>query len=274
MKCLVLGNLVKDIIVTGSNKELRMGGGAYYSALALSGFCDVEVWTRVGDDFPGEWLEELEKLGITLRLFPSCSTTVYELRYTPSGRELFLRSVAEPLKALPGTGHDVVIVNPVAGEIPPWLVREAIMRFPFVSLDVQGFVRRTTPGKVDYSTVDASFVSGAKVLHADEREAKHLLNFSPGDVEVFLVSRGEERGRAYLKGRAYEFEPLRVDVLDTTGAGDVFLAVFSYFYRTCPFIQSLKRALAFTALFLERRSVHASPEELGELAANVVVKRV
>ena len=274
MKCLVLGHLVKDVIIAGSNKELRMGGGAYYSALALSAFCDVEVWTSVGDDFPGEWLEELERLGIKLRIFPSRSTTLYELRYTPSGRELVLRSVAEPLRTLPKGNHDVVIMNPVAGEIPPWLVREAILRFPFVSLDAQGFVRRATPGKVDYSTVDASFVSGAKILHADEREANHLLNFSPGDVEVFLVSRGEERGRAYLKGRAYEFEPLRVDVLDTTGAGDVFLAAFSHFYRTCPFIQSLKRAVAFTALFLERRRVDVSKEELGELAASVVVKRV
>jgi len=274
MKCLVLGHLVKDIIVKGSNKELRMGGGAYYSALVLSRFCDVDVWTSVGDDFPEEWIDEVRRLGINLRVFPSDSTTVYELHYTLSGRELFLRSVAEPLTGLPNAGYEMVVLNPVAGEIPPELVKEAVSRFPFVSLDVQGFIRKPLPGKVTQSTLDASFLRGVNVVHADERESAHLINFSPADVEVFLVSQGEEKGTAYLRGRPYEFEPLEVDVMDTTGAGDVFLAVFSYFYRSCSFIQSLKRAVAFTALFLERRSVEVSPDEVGELAMNVTVKRV
>jgi len=272
MKCLVLGHLVKDIIVKGSNKELRMGGGAYYSALVLSRFCDVDVWTSVGDDFPEEWIDEVRRLGINLRVFPSRSTTVYELHYTLSGRELFLRSVAEPLTGLPNAGYEMVVLNPVAGEIPPELVKEAVSRFPFVSLDV--LIRKPLPGKVTQSTLDASFLRGVNVVHADERESAHLINFSPADVEVFLVSQGEEKGTAYLRGRPYEFEPLEVDVMDTTGAGDVFLAVFSYFYRSCSFIQSLKRAVAFTALFLERRSVEVSPDEVGELAMNVTVKRV
>ncbi|MCD6372800.1 MAG: carbohydrate kinase [Thermococcus sp.] len=274
MKCLVLGHLVKDIIVKGSDRRLRIGGGAYYSSLVLSRFCEVEVWTSIGDDFPAEWLDDIRSFGVDLKIFPSRSTTVYELRYTSPDRELFLRSVAEPLRELPRKGYEMVIMNPVAGEIPPELVKEAVKRFPLVSLDVQGFIRKPLLGKVSQSTLDASFLRSVKVVHADEKEASHLTGFSPGDVEVFLVSRGGEKGTAYFQGRPYEFEPVKADVVDTTGAGDVFLAAFSYFYTSCPFIQSLKRAVAFTALFLERRSVDISADELGELAKNVSVKRV
>jgi len=52
MNCLVVGHITHDIIVRGSKKIERAGGGAYYSALALSKFCNVVVLTKVGGSFP------------------------------------------------------------------------------------------------------------------------------------------------------------------------------------------------------------------------------
>ncbi len=118
MKCLLVGHLVIDRIIEGSRFETRIGGGgAYYSAMALSRFCDVEVLTSVGEDFPGEWLEELRARGIRLRVIPSEESTSYELRYLDSNhRELRLLSRAGDINEVPDGRYDMIILNPpVAG---------------------------------------------------------------------------------------------------------------------------------------------------------------
>ncbi|WP_297092511.1 PfkB family carbohydrate kinase [Thermococcus sp.] len=275
MKCLLVGHLVVDTIVKGSKFETRIGGGAYYSAIALSNFCDVEVLTSVGEDFPDGWLDELRALGIKLRIIPSEKSTAYELRYLDANRrELSLLSVAERITELPKGRYDMIVLNPVAGEIPPETVEEAKTRSPFVAADVQGFIRSPRPGKVRLIEIDASFLDGLKVLHADLAEIGYLRNFGPGDAEVLLVTNGAQPGFAYLRGKGYTYRPVEVDVEESTGAGDVFLAGFVSFYSQCPFIQALKRANAFTALFLKHRSFSFSMEDVNELAVSVKVEKL
>ena len=272
MRCLVVGHIVRDVIVRGPKTEIRIGGGAYYSAVTLSGFCEVEVLTSVGRDFPQDWFDELRQRGIKLHVVPSEESTSYLLHYIDaSTRELRLLSVAEKIQNIPGSGYDLIVLNPVAGEIPPGTVVEALKKSPFVAADLQGFVREPEKGKVLSREVDASFLRGLKVLHADVLEIGLARGLRPEDVEVLLVSNGEKEGRAYLRGREYRFKPVKIPVEDSTGAGDVFLAAFSHFYHECPFVQALKRAAAFTALFLRHRSPDFPMEEASELAMKVEV---
>ncbi|NJE04460.1 carbohydrate kinase [Thermococcus sp. MV11] len=273
MKCLVVGHLVKDVIVKGSGIEYRIGGGAYYSALALSRFCDVEVLTSVGEDFPGKWLEELEASGIRLHVIPSRNSTSYRLRYLDrDNRELTLLSVAERITDFPKKGYDMILLNPVAGEVPPESIELARERSSFVGADVQGFIRPPEPGRVKLKDIDGSVFRGVKVLHGEASEMTLVKGIEPGDVEVLLVSQGGDEGTAYLRGRKHVYRPVKVAVDESTGAGDVFLASFSYFYRECPFVQALKRAAAFTALFLKHRHFSFPLEEVNELAREVDVK--
>ncbi|ASJ05091.1 PfkB family carbohydrate kinase [Thermococcus barossii] len=275
MKCLLAGHLVIDRIIKGSRFETRIGGGVYYSAITLANFCDVEVLTSVGEDFPGEWLDELADLGIRLKLLPSENSTSYELRYLDANRrELRLLSRAAPIRDVPSGSYDMVMLNPVAGEISP----EDASRFKrlsdYIIADVQGFVRVPETGPVRFKNINASFLRGISVLHADLKETRHLRNFNPGDVEVFLVTNGAQPGFAYLRGKRYTYRPVEVDVEESTGAGDVFLASFAHFYSQCPFIQALKRASAFTALFLEHRDFSFSMEDVDKLAMKVQVERL
>ncbi|ASJ07903.1 carbohydrate kinase [Thermococcus siculi] len=273
MRCLVVGHLVRDIIIRGSQIESRIGGGAYYSAVALSNFCDVEVLTSVGEDFPEEWLEELRRMGIRLKIIPSERSTSYRLHYLDSNtRELSLLSTAEKIEGLPDERYDIILLNPVAGEVPPRTVEEAKEKAPFVAADVQGFIRDPEVGKLRLKDIRGSTFEGLKVLHADVVEIGFVSGLRPESVEVLLISNGSEEGRAYLRGRAYLFRPARVPVDESTGAGDVFLATFSYFYTQCPFIQALKRAGAYTALFLKHRDFHFSMEDVDELALKVGVR--
>ena len=275
MRCLVVGHLVRDVIIRGSKGESRIGGGAYYSATALSRFCDVEILTSVGEDFPENWLAELGERGIKLHIVPSERSTSYRLHYLDANtRELSLLAAAEELKGLPNRNYDMIILNPVAGEIPPETVEDAKGRSPFVAADVQGFIRSPKLGKLRLRGVRGSMFDGLKVLHADVSEVGLVSGLDPGEVEVLLVSNGSEDGRAYLRGREYTYRPARVPVEESTGAGDVFLAAFSYFYHDCPFIQAVKRAGAFTALFLKHRNFTFSMDEVNRLAMRVGVRPV
>ncbi|QDA31919.1 carbohydrate kinase [Thermococcus indicus] len=275
MRCLIVGHLVRDIIVKGSGIEHRIGGGAYYSAMALSRFCRVEILTSVGRDFPESWLQGLEEAGIVLHTIPAESSTSYRLRYLDGNtRELSLLSVAERITNMPHGSYDIIILNPVAGEVTPETVALAKRRSNFVVADVQGFIRSPHPGRLKLTGVDGGIFNGLKVLHSDVSEARLVRNLNPEGIEVLLISRGADVGQAYLRGRKYTYTPARVAVEESTGAGDVFLASFSYFYHNCPFIQALKRASAFTALFLQRRSFDFPMDEVNELAMRVKVERL
>ncbi len=274
MKCLVVGHITRDVILHGGARTERIGGGAYYSAIAATRFCDVEILTSIGRDIPRGWLESLSERGIKLHISPSPTSTVYELRYFDDGRRnLRLLSRATSIDTVPEGRYDVVIINPVAGEITPKLLEELKEKAEFLALDVQGFIRRKKPGKVESKEIDASRLKGADVLHADVSELGHLKNFDPSDVDVLLVSSGPESGKAYLHGIPYRYYPLKIDVKESTGAGDVFLAAFTGFHRSCSFIQAIKRANAFTALFLKYRNLGFCMTDVSELAAKVRVEK-
>ncbi|NJE08750.1 carbohydrate kinase [Thermococcus sp. M39] len=272
MKCIIIGHLTHDIIIRGNTKIERIGGGAYYSALVLSPFCDVEVITKVSKSFPREWLKELEEKGIKVTVLPSKETTTYELRYLDENtRILKLLAKAEPFKPeeIPHENADIVILNPVANEIPIEIVNHLRN---FISLDVQGFVREFKDGIVETRDVDASFLERVKVAHADVNEFRMLSNLRYP--EVMVISNGADRGEAIYRGNRYHFEPLKMPVAETTGAGDSFLAYFSYFYKQCPFMQALKKAVSFTAFFLKHRTPFFDFDEATENAKNVEVEKI
>jgi len=272
MRCLVVGHVVRDVVRRGSKINERLGGGAYYSALALSRFCDVEILTSFSQ-LPEKWIDELRSLG-KLRLIPAKETTSYELTYLDSNiRTLRLLSRASRIDELPAGKYDVILLNPVANEIPPGLVVESLRKAKLVSADVQGFIRSPEPGPVRLIERDGSFLRGIHVLHSDVAEFRYL-NLKPFSVEVLLLSDGPNPGKAYLRGRPYRFLPLKVDVEESTGAGDVFLGSFTGFYAECQFIQALKRAIAFTALFLKNRSTDFEMSEVNGLAMNVSVEAI
>ncbi len=272
MKCLIVGHVVRDIIKRGPHVEERLGGGAYYSALALSKFCDVEILTSFSD-LPEEWIERLCSLG-KLRIVPSQETTTYELNYIDSNtRTLRLLARASPIKGIPMKGYDVVLLNPVANEIPEELVSEALKRGKLVSADLQGFIRSSELGMVKFLEREGSFLKGIHVLHSDVSEFKYV-ELEPSDVEVLLLSNGPNTGKAYHRSSPYQFLPIPVNTGETTGAGDVFLGSFTGFYLRNTFVESLKRAVAFTTLFLMDRDMEFEMEDVEELAERVRVEAI
>lgn len=280
MRCLILGHLTRDIIIKDNMTQEKIGGGAYYSALALSKFCDVVIVTKIGKDFPKEWIEKLEDRGINVIYGFSNNTTTYELRYVDENtRSLRLLKRADELsfEELPSDKFDIILVNPVAGEISTKMLQS--LKKHYLAVDLQGFVRDFDE-EVHLKQINGEFLRGVKILHADKNEvqclgnSKNALNLLKNSVEIALISNGKEEGVALYKGSFYRFVPLDMKIKEATGAGDTFLASFSYFYKKYAFEEALKMANAFTAIFLSLRNYDFSIREVMKKAKLVEVKKI
>ncbi len=273
MKCTVIGHVTKDIILADGKTFERMGGGAYYSGLALSKFCRVELITSVGPDIPEKWIEELEGR-FKLHTVPAERTTTFKLVYTsPNHRKLFLESLAGSLDDAVPKRRKMFVFNPVAGEISA----EAVMSSRgYKFADVQGFVRKPSTGEVEFKRIDASFLDGLTAVHSDAVELKYLKGFRPSLSRVFIVSNGPEGGTVYVGGKELIFKPPEVVKGESTGAGDVFLGAFAGFYMKnggADVIGALKMSIAFTTTFLKHRTVEFSLERIRDEAARVLLEQ-
>jgi len=267
MKCTVVGHITRDLIRIGNSTDERMGGGAYYSGLALSKFCRVTLVTSFGKDIPKDWIDELES-NFELHVVPSPRTTTFELVYMDqTERKIFLRSLAGRLdEAVDERERGIIIFNPVAGEVSRSTV-ERMRADKFV--DVQGFLRGSSEGEVKLQAVDASFLRGSLAVHADSSEAANLRNLEENLPEVLIVSNGVEKGTAYVGGEKFTFEPLKIPMRDSTGAGDVFLGSFAGFYKRTTVLDALRKSVAFTAMFLSMRSFEFSLRDVERVAKKV-----
>ncbi|CUX78593.1 hypothetical protein CHITON_1814 [Thermococcus chitonophagus] len=234
----VIGNFTIDII--GGKK--RPGGGAYYSSLVLSKFADVRVITKVGQDYPREWLKEVEEY-VELVPIEGKSSVVYELIYRGEERAIKVLSKGDPFKdheLLETRGE--VIINPVANEITPNQV--SLFRKP--SLDVQGFVRELKE-YVGLKEIDGWFLSNCKVVHTSLEEYQKIIN--PGKPEILAITNGSREG-VLIAEETIKFRPKKISVRDPTGAGDAFLALLTYGVGKFGIRRGLEFALEETAKFL------------------------
>ncbi|AMM54599.1 PfkB family carbohydrate kinase [Pyrococcus kukulkanii] len=238
MRFTVIGNFTIDII----GGKRRPGGGAYYSSLVLSKFADVRVLTKVGMDYPREWLKEVEEY-VELIPIEGKSSVVYELIYRGEERVIRVISKGDPFK-----DHELqeaqgkVIINPVANEITP----EQVSLFKKPSLDVQGFVRELKE-YVSLREIDGWFLSNCKIVHASLEEYQKIIN--PGMPEILVITNGGNEG-VLIANETIRFRPKKITVRDPTGAGDTFLALLAYGIERFSIEEGLKFALEETAKFL------------------------
>lgn len=238
MRFTVIGNFTVDII----EGRKRPGGGAYYSSLVLSKFADVRVLTKIGPDYPREWLKEMEE-HVELVPIRGISSVVYELIYRGEERAIRVLSKGDAFK-----DHELlevrgkVIINPVANEISP----NQVLLFRKPSLDVQGFVRELKE-YVGLREINGWFLSNCKVVHASLEEYQKIVN--PGKPEVLAVTNGSNEG-ILIASETIKFRPRKINIKDPTGAGDAFLALLTYGVERFGIREGLEFALEETAKFL------------------------
>jgi hypothetical protein len=223
---LVIGHLTKDLTPEGP----RLGGTVAYSALtALALGLRVGVVTSWGAELP---LGQMRSIPIAS--FPTDESTTFENILTENGRVQFIRHVAPSLDYYqvpePWRHPGIVHLGPVAQEVEPSLVRN--FADSLICITPQGWMRGYGPDGRVFRTEwpEATFVlerAGAAVISVED------VNFDEGRIEemaascrVLAVTEAQDGARLYWNGDVRRFHPPVQQVVDPTGAGDIFAASF------------------------------------------------
>lgn len=275
------GHVAIDSIIDRPGEEPRtaLGGPIGYCSTALKSYgAPFDIYTKVGKDFPKEFAEFLSSnAGITLDPFVSETfpTTRFRIDRSKEPRQMWLTSRCEEFDSnltselnLGGSSEErhLLMANPIAGEISTELLSKMATNFETVLADSQGFIRSFDPidGRVtakygvdlscledvDYLKGDRfelSAWSGAKDLDSSMaqigRRARHVI-LTSGSGPVDLYEGTSLRFRA---------KPLGVEVRDTTGAGDIMLAIFAASLAEGEDERdSLRRAVAAATIAVEK----------------------
>lgn len=229
---LAIGHIAADLQPDGS---YRLGGTALFAALAAHGLgLHAAIVTACAADLD---LSSLPEQLLVLRQ-PSPATTIFENRYTPHGRIQIVYARAADIELgagaeqLPPEWRDAAIVHlaPIIQEIAP----DCAELFPsaLVGATPQGWLRSILPSgtvqvqpadllRLPWSATRVAVLSEEDVLF-DEALIEQLAERLP----LLAFTRAERGATIFIEGRAHDVPAYAAEVVDPTGAGDVFAAAF------------------------------------------------
>ncbi len=234
MKHVIVGHVALDRIITETGVSHRLGGPPSYACSVSSVLNhELDVITRIGPDFPEQYLKKYQKWGVELEKW-RCGqhSTTFTLDYTKEPRCLGLENICEAI-TLSDEHLPSAILSPIAGELSEDQVTN--IDVGYLSLDPQGFIReRTDHGKVNLrhwtpnnlGNVDLLKISLEEhtYLTGESKPLLSLKQFSRKGVKTSIITMGEEGSQAYRDGVQYMIPVYPTKTVDTTGAGDSFLA--------------------------------------------------
>ena len=220
---LLIGHMTADLTPDG-----RLPGGtvAYATRTAAAFGLRVALLTSAAEGDP--LLETLKPYGEIVSI-PAAETTTYENIYATSGRVQYVRGVAAPLGAadLPAhfLGAPLVHLAPIAGEIDPQIAHS--FKDSTVLLTLQGWLRRwESDGRVHFKrwydpevlkSIDIVVFSEEDIVESPQMEREFAWS-----VKHLFVTRAENGGTYYHEGQAIHYTTPQVELINPTGAGDVF----------------------------------------------------
>lgn len=252
---LALGNPVYDYIETKKIKtEGRiLSGCSTNAALALSRFGrEVTLSGAVGDDFAADFDTELKKHNISPALLPSRETGGFSLIYYDDfgNRHLDLLGRADSIEQVDDSlleKAEAVLVGPILKEVSFELIRDIRGRYDgLMFCDPQGLLRgagddsrifHKKPDGIEevlglFDIVKPNELEGEVLTGIDCRKdpfeaARIIKGWGPKIVIVTLA----ELGSVVYDGEEFiQIPPHPVDLLDSTGAGDTYMAGFTHAY--------------------------------------------
>ena len=245
---ITVGHLAIDLIKSAritSPKPTLGGSPAYVSLAAAKLGAKVSVVSKVGRDFPKDYVKLLRENNIDLsglKLVQDALTTKFLLKYQNNWkRTLQLKNRAPPISAsdfslLP---TKAIHVAPIANEIFKDVILKLRRSTNILSLDPQGFVRGfDTKGKVYLKRwlgeavlelIDIYKSSQDEVKMVTETNDIKLAAEKIRDlgVKIVIITQGVHGSTLFFEKSSYSVPAYQPNlVLDPTGAGDAFIGAF------------------------------------------------
>lgn len=231
----VVGHFIKDIVPGGH----QLGGTVFYSGTqAVRLGAKVTIISSAGEDLKGD-IAALDS-GIKVHLKPAPESTSFENIYDKEGnRQQYTRGRALPLlpSEAPKLSPALLHLGPLVSEV----ALDYDSAYPDAKLCItpQGWMRRVDKtGKVHPKALGSAkqLLSRAwAVVFSEEdvgyskRKERHLASLCP----ITVCTRNVSAATLYFDGREYQVPTYPTQVVDPTGAGDVFaVAFFIRLYET------------------------------------------
>jgi len=231
----IAGHVAVDRVITLYDEYVQLGGPpCFASALGKALEFQVDVVTRIGEDFPSTLVSVIRSLGIPDEKRSKYPTTRFVLDYRREPREMRVTKLCEPIEASEVENADRLLICPIVDEISDELLLDVDP--DFLALDPQGLVRLINEDhmvsqkhwynpkvlrKLDLlktSSSELHLITGTSDI---QRSLQKLIDLGVG---VAVVTDGSN-GSYVMTGKSFFRVPVYpVEVLDSTGAGDVFMA--------------------------------------------------
>ena len=233
MKLDIFSHCTIDTIQINDSKYVVPGGPACYCSLTARILkFDVRLHTKFGSDFPlVNYLTE-QKIVFEDALSTK-PTTQFRLNLVNSERTLFLQNKCESINSVT-LDTDSVIISPLFDEISIELFEKIKKNANFVLLDPQGFLRRkNSENKIYLEQTDLN-LSNVSAIKVNPEELKCLTSASNIDGVKILQKKGienviltDKQNISLLsKNKIYSITLPNLELVDTTGIGDIFCAAF------------------------------------------------
>jgi len=226
--------------------KATLGGPPTYVSVAAAKLgAKVSVVSKVGDDFPDEYLEWLQNKHVDLsglKRVSNASTTRFVLEYKNWKRKLRLKARAPPIspKDIPTSLRtEVIHVAPIANEISSRVVTKLRKSAKVLSLDPQGFVRSFNekgdvglkrwrePEVLAQIDVFKSSVEEIQAITKVQDLKSAMKQIADYGIRIVMVTRGMKGAALLFDSRFYNVPACKSKTfLDPTGAGDAYIGGF------------------------------------------------
>lgn len=252
---LTLGNPVYDYIETRKIKTdgRILSGCSTNAALALSRLNrEVALIGAIGSDFAESFLADMQKYGIIATALPSEESGGFSLIYYDDfgNRHLDLLGRAASIEAVEDSRlaqSEAVLIGPILREISFDLLKDIRRRYDGLFFcDPQGLLRGAgEDGRIYHekpegieevlglfdivkpNELEGQVLTGIDCRHDPFEAARIIKSWGP---KIVIVTLAELGSIIYDGDKFYEIPPYEIDLLDSTGAGDTYMAGFVHAY--------------------------------------------
>lgn len=269
---LLIGHITEDLV----DSATRLGGTVTYSGITTKalGF-SVGIVTSCKEDID---LSIYEGIQIVNRV--SDATTTFRNIHTESGRDQYMYQKADIID-----GSDIPLIwentpfihiGPIANEVDPGIINS----FPNskIFLTPQGWLRDVdTQCKIhhipwnipDELTSKASaIVISTEDVQGDEEQISKISSLCP----LLVVTENQYGARVYWHGDVRHISAPEVDLVEDTGAGDIFAAsFFAQLIKTKDPWESAKFAVKLSAVSVTKKYLESIPSKKEILDAQMEI---